>query len=130
MKKLILTITTLVATILQSTAAIGDWRIHLSYSEPQQIERVGEMLFVRASNALYLYNKADQSIQTFDKTTGLNDVSIIMIGWNSDTKRIVIVYDNSNIDLMDLQGNVSNISDLYSKTMTEDKTVNSITMIL
>ena len=128
MKKLILTITTLVATILQSTAAIGDWRIHLSYSEPQQIERVGELLFVRASNALYLYNKADQSIQTFDKTTGLNDVSIIMIGWNSDTKRLVIVYDNSNIDLMDLQGNVSNISDLYSKTMTEDKTVNSITM--
>ena len=127
MKRQLLYILTLLVTAV-ANAAIGDWKIYLSYSDPQQIERVGELLYVRASNSLYLYNKADQSIQTFDKTTGLNDVSIKMIGWNSTAKRLVIVYDNSNIDLMDLQGNVSNISDLYNKTMTEDKTVNSITM--
>ena len=127
MKKALLLILTLtIATA--ANAAIGDWKIYMSYSEPQQIERVGEQLFVRASNSLYLYNKADQSIQTFDKTTGLNDVTITNIGWNTTAKRLVIVYDNSNIDLIDLQGNVTNISDLYNKTMTDDKTVNSLTM--
>lgn len=121
----------LILTLLMSTAAnasIGDWKIYMAYDEPQQIERVGEQLFVRASNSLYLYNKADQSIQTFDKTTGLNDVTITNIGWNTTAKRLVIVYDNSNIDLIDLQGNITNISDLYNKTMTDDKTINSITM--
>ena len=127
MKRQLFYILTLLVTTV-ANAAIGDWKIYLSYSDPQQIERVGEQLFVRASNSLYLYNKADQSIQTFDKVTGLNDVNIINIGWNTAAKKLLIVYDNSNIDLMDLQGNVSNISDLYNKIMTEDKTVNSITM--
>ena len=127
MKRQLFYILTLLVTTV-ANAAIGDWKIYLSYSDPQQIERVGELLFVRASNSLYLYNKADQSIQTFDKVTGLNDVNIINIGWNTAAKKLLIVYDNSNIDLMDLQGNVSNISDLYNKIMTEDKTINSITM--
>lgn len=127
MKRQLFYILTLLVTTV-ANAAIGDWKIYLSYSDPQQIERVGEQLFVRASNSLYLYNKADQSIQTFDKVTGLNDVNIINIGWNTAAKKLLIVYDNSNIDLMDLQGNVSNISDLYNKIMTEDKTINSITM--
>lgn len=125
-KKLLLLITLTIATAAH--AAIGDWRIYMAYSNPQQIERVGEKIFVRASNSLYLYNKADQSLQTFDKTTGLNDVTITQIGWNTTAKRLVVVYDNSNIDLIDLQGNVTNIPDLYNKTMTDDKTVNSITM--
>ena len=127
MKKKLLLLLTLTITAA-AHAAIGDWKIYMAYSNPQQIERVGEKLFVRASNSLYLYNKTDQSLQTFDKTTGLNDVTITQIGWNTTAKRLVVVYDNSNIDLIDLQGNVTNIPDLYNKTMTDDKTVNSITM--
>lgn len=127
MKKFFFILITLVAISLQSPAAIGDWRIYMAYSEPQQIEDTGNYLFVQASNSLYLYNKNDQSIQTFDKTTGMSDVVVTNISWNEQTKRLVIVYDNANIDLMDLKGNVVNIPDLCNKTMTGDKTVNSIT---
>lgn len=127
MKKFFFILITLVAISLQSPAAIGDWRIYMAYSEPQQIEDTGNYLFVQASNSLYLYNKNDQSIQTFDKTTGMSDVIVTNIAWNEQTKRLVIVYDNSNIDLMDLKGNVVNIPDLCNKTMTGDKTVNSVT---
>ena len=127
MKKFFFILITLVAISLQSPAAIGDWRIYMAYSEPQQIEDTGNYLFVQASNSLYLYNKNDQSIQTFDKTTGMSDVIVTNIAWNEQTKRLVIVYDNSNIDIMDLKGNVVNIPDLCNKTMTGDKTVNSVT---
>ena len=127
MKKALIILITLAAIAMQTTAAIGDWKIYMSYNEPQEIEAAGNYLFVRASNSLYLYNKNDQSIQTFDKTTGLSDVVINKISWNQHTKRLVIVYDNSNIDLMDINGNVMNIPDLYNKSMTGDKTVNSIT---
>lgn len=127
MKKLLIALITLVSISLSATAAVGDWRIYMAYSEPQQIQETGSYLFVQASNSLYLYNKNDQSIQTFDKTTGMSDVFINHISWNQQTKRLVIVYDNSNIDLMDLNGNIVNIPDLYNKTMSADKTVNSIT---
>ena len=127
MKKFFITLITLVSISLNITAAVGDWKIYMSYSEPQQIQETDNYLFVQASNSLYLYNKNDQSIQTFDKTTGMSDVVVTNISWNQQTKRLIIIYDNANIDLMDLNGNVVNIPDIYNKTMTGYKTVNSVT---
>ena len=99
----------------------------MAYYEPQQIIKAGSSdLFVRASNSLYRYNLNDHSITTYDKVRQLNDSYITLISWNSATKRLVIVYDNSNIDLLDLNDNVVNMSALYSKSTTLDKTINNI----
>ena len=108
-------------------AQIGTWRNYLAYSDIQQIKAAGnDNLFVLASNDLYQYNKTDQSIYTYDKTNGLSDTYITQIAWCPQAKRLIAVYQNSNIDLVDLKGNVTNISDLYTKTITGDKTVSSI----
>ena len=126
MKKLIVA---LLLCIIQHTlciAQIGTWRNYLAYDDIQQIQAAGNYLFVRASNALYQYNKQDQSIVTYDKTNGLNDTDITQIRWCQQAKRLIIVYQNSNIDLIDTEGNVTNISALYNKIMTGDKTVSSI----
>lgn len=109
------------------TAQIDSWRAHMAYYEPQQIIKAGSSdLFVRASNSLYRYNLNDHSITTYDKVRQLNDSYITLISWNSATKRLVIVYDNSNIDLLDLNDNVVNMSALFSKSTTLDKTINNI----
>ena len=105
---------------------VGTWKNYLAYHEIQQICAAGDYLFVRASNDLYQYNQKDQSIYTYDRTNGLSDTNIKLIAWNKQAKRLIAVYDNSNIDLVETNGNVTNISALYTKTMTEDKTVNSI----
>ena len=81
-----------------------------------------------ASNGLYQYNRQDQSIYTYDKTNGLSDTYITQIAWCPQAKRLIAVYQNSNIDLIDVKGNVTNISDLYNKLLTGDKTVSSIRM--
>ena len=107
-------------------AQIGTWRNYLSYAEPQQIQAAGNDLFVMASGALYQYNQNDQSIYTYDKVNGMSDVDIKHIRWCKQAKRLVVVYSNSNIDLVETNGNITNISDLYTKTITGDKTVSSI----
>ncbi len=108
-------------------AQIGSWRTYMSYYEPQQIVKAGSnTLFVRASNSLYSYNLNDLSITTYDKVNPLSDTYISLIAWNKQAKRLIIVYQNGNIDLMDLQENITNISSLYTKSLTESKTVNSI----
>lgn len=110
-------------------AQIGTWRNYLAYSDIQQIRAAGnDDLFVLASNGLYQYNKTDQSITTYDKTNGLSDTYITHISWCQQANRLIAVYQNSNIDLIDLKGNVTNISDLYNKLLTGDKTVSSIRM--
>ena len=116
-------------TFLPLNAQIGTWRNYLAYSDIQQIRAAGnDYLFVLASNGLYQYNRQDQSIYTYDKTNGLSDTYITNICWCPQAKRLIAVYQNSNIDLIDLKGNVTNISDLYNKLLTGDKTVSSIRM--
>ena len=107
-------------------AQIGTWRNYLSYAEPQQIQAAGNNLFVMASGALYQYNQNDQSIYTYDKVNGMSDVDIKHIRWCKQAKRLVVVYSNSNIDLVETNGDVTNISDLYTKTITGDKSVSSV----
>lgn len=115
-------------TFLPLNAQVGTWQAYMAYHDVQQICKAGDYLFVLASNDLYQYNLNDHSITTFDKISGLNDTYITLIAWNPQVKRLIIIYDNSNIDLMDTSGNVTNISALYLKSMTDDKTVEKITI--
>ena len=127
MKKIIIAlVTTLICQ--QATAQIGSWRAYMAYSDIQQIVKADDNLFVRASNSLYQYNLTDHSITTYDKVNGLSDTYISHIAWNNKARRLIAVYANSNIDLIDLNGNVTNISALYRKTMTDDKTIDSLTI--
>lgn len=105
---------------------IGSWRAYMSYSNPTWVEKGGDKLYVLASNDLYAYNQNDQSIHTFDKTNGLSDTGISLIGWNTGARRLVVIYETGNIDLVDNKENVLNISDYYNHSMTADKTIHSI----
>ena len=128
MKKYVVILIITVLNILSSFGQTGSWKAYMAYSDVQQIVKADNNLFVRASNSLYQYNLTDQSITTYDKVNGLSDTYITHIAWNQKVKRLIAVYDNSNIDLIDLNGNVINVSALYRKTMTEDKTVDSLTI--
>ena len=109
-------------------AQIGTWRNYLAYHDIQSICKAGDNLFVLASNGLYQYNLNDQSITTYDKVNGLSDTHITYIAWNQKAKRLIVVYENSNIDLIDTDGNIINISAIYNKAMTEDKTITGISI--
>ena len=107
---------------------VGTWKNYLAYSDVQWVEEGSNKLYVLASNSLYTYNKNDQSIKTYDKVNGLSDTDIRFIAWNKPARRLVIIYSNNNIDLLDDRGNVTNVPDYYLKTTMTDKTVNGIDM--
>lgn len=116
-------------TSYRAIAAIGDWKAYMAYSEVQEIEQAGNLIFVQASNNLYVYNQNDQSIHTFSKMDYLSDCSIQHIAYNKATKRLLILYSNANMDLMNISNyDVLNLSDYYSASTTGDKTVNNIYM--
>lgn len=126
MKKLVVILLYVLGYCHLAMAQIGSWKTYMAYSEPQQIQKAGDNLFVMASNGLYQYNLSDQSIYTYSKTNGLSDTHITHIKWSSAAKRLIVVYQNSNIDLVETDGNVVNLSDLYMKVITGDKTVKSV----
>ena len=104
----------------------GRWRLYLSYNDITEIEPTGKDVFVLASGSVYSYNPDDYTVTTYDKTDVLSDIGISHIAWSKDANRLVIAYDNSNIDLLSRDGAVTNVPDLYMKESTLDKTINSI----
>lgn len=112
-------------TFLPLAAQVGTWKTYLSYYGVQQIQAAGNDIFVLSSNSLWSYNQNDQSITTYDKNNGLNDIFITNIAWNKTAKCLLIAYDNCNVDLLDLKGNVINIPDIYLKIITGKKTINN-----
>ena len=83
-------------------------------------------MFALASNGLFSYHIKDGSVTTYDKANTLSDFDINHIAWNKTTKKLVITYTNGNIDLLDANGNVVNVPDLYLKSMTDNKQINHI----
>lgn len=107
----------------------AQWKAYLSYYEPTEIEQTPDgMLYVLASGGLFSYNPQDQDVQTYDKTTVLSDCDISHIAWCQAAKKLVIVYSDYNIDLLSPNGNVVNMPAYMKASMTDDKTVNSISV--
>lgn len=101
------------------------WKCFPAYGHITEIQPAGNIIYVLSSKYLYAYNTNDESITTYHKLNSLSDCGIAHIAYCKKAKKLVIVYDNQNIDLLDEQGNVSNISSLYIKTIT-GKNVNNI----
>lgn len=102
------------------------WTVYQSYSNITEIEPAGNVCFVLASNSVFSYDTTDGLVQTYDKAGVMSDVGVSHIAWAKASKRLVVVYTNSNIDLLSANGDVINAPDFYLKTTTLDKTINHI----
>lgn len=129
MKRILIAIVILLSVASPAAkAAIGQWNAYMAYSDITDIEPAGNMVYVLSSGSLFSYNVNDKSVSVYNKVYPLNDTDIAHIAWCGSAKRLVIIYGNQNIDLLDNNGGVTNISDYHNKSMTEDKTVNNITI--
>ena len=126
MKTITLLITILFMVLPLSATDKGSWEIYTSYNDITEIEPAGNLVFALASNGLFSYHIKDGSVTTYDKANTLSDFDINHIAWNKTTKKLVITYTNGNIDLLDANGNVVNVPDLYLKSMTDNKQINHI----
>ncbi|WP_418553167.1 type IX secretion system anionic LPS delivery protein PorZ [Prevotella sp.] len=118
----------LTAVAKQASAAseTDGWTLYPSYSNITEIEPTGKEVYALASSGLFSYNPSDGLISTYDKTNLLSDIEVKHIAWSKNTGRLVVAYTNSNIDLLERNGNVTNVPDLYMKEATYDKTINNI----
>ncbi|MBB3186604.1 T9SS type A sorting domain-containing protein [Microbacter margulisiae] len=112
-------------TSVDAQLAVGEWQVHYSYRNVTQVAIASDKAYAVGSNALFSVDFTDQSIAYYSKINGLSDNDISLIGYNDATKQLLIVYANSNIDLLSQSG-ISNVPDLYLKQAAMDKTVNSV----
>lgn len=104
---------------------IGEWQVYPSYWNATQNMVVGSSVYSLCDGNLLAYDTEDTSIHTYNCLNELNDVNIQRMAYCPEAKKILLVYQNGNIDLMDLNDNVQNLSSLRDKTLP-DKTIQDI----
>ena len=119
-----------IAVALASTSTIhaqqpGTWQVYPAYTVATKCVAAGTQIFVQTESRLMAYDSEDQSINTYDQATGLSDITVSEIAYCAAAHRLVIIYDNGNIDLLDTDDNVVNLAQLKNSTL-QNKTINAI----
>lgn len=101
-----------------ASAADGDglWKLHLAYHDASEAVAAGSVVYVLFNGNLLAYDTADQSTTTYDKLSGLSGKGISHIAWSDKARRLVILYDDNNIDLLSPSGEVANIPQVKNYT--------------
>lgn len=109
-------------------ASAGIWKIHNIYvSTPTELIDTGDKVYSLVDGFLYCYEKDSDEFNTYNKGNYLHDANIKQIYYNYEKKYLVVVYTNSNIDIIQDNGKVINISDIKETSITASKNINDVT---
>lgn len=105
--------------------AMGEWRTHFSYDNVNTIAQSPNRVYAVSNGALFSVDKRDGSIEFYSKLSGMNDAAVSDIVYSSDNDCLIIIYENSNIDIM-RSGGITNVPDLYNKQLGSSKAINDV----
>lgn len=135
MKKLILLCGCFVAIITRVASEdnwtygnMYQWRTHLAYSNIDEVERMNDKIYALSNNALFSVNTQTDEIEYYSRLTGLHAATIDHIAYNKVLNKLLLTYQNGQLDVIDSNERVHNISDLYLKQASISKRVNDICM--
>ncbi|MBM3444361.1 MAG: hypothetical protein FJX83_05165 [Bacteroidetes bacterium] len=107
---------------------IGAWRDHAPLSQVNHIESIDGNIWVGTRGGIYRYAITDKSFHFFSRSTGLSDVGIVHTAVDAASGKILAVYANSNLDLIE-NDRVRNIPDVLLSKVQGDKTIRGVTWI-
>ena len=104
---------------------IGYWKDFLAYKSPVELLEINEHIYCVTESGLFSFNKNEFIISRHSKVTGLSDIGVNNIAYDSISETIIISYNNCNIDLIK-NGIVTNISDIKREPITGKKEINDV----
>lgn len=117
-KHLSLALLLFVLCLTATAQQLGSWRMYLSYHIATKSETSGSIIYSLMNGNLLSYDTEDGEVRTYDHMGILSDINIAYIAYSKEADKLLIVYSNSNIDLLDKDDNVQNLSALKDKRIT------------
>lgn len=102
------------------------WRLHLSYTNPEEMVSTPRQVFAVANGSLFSVDRADESITYWNKSTGLNGSTVSHIAYDAANGVLLIAYADGRMDLLDDEGNVTQMPDLFMKAGSVSVQINCI----
>lgn len=110
----------------QDAVSIGNWRTHLPSQRVIDVEVFGDKVYAATPYELFYYDQEDNSINILNKIHGLSDVGISKIRYNKKQNVLFVAYSDANIDLIDANGDIKNMSDIKDKSIMGNKCINNV----
>lgn len=129
MKRVTLFLMLILTATLYGQIPMGGWQVHFAFNKVETVEIAGRYVFGMSEGSIYSVDKEEGILTPYSKLSGLNGTTISQIRYDKDTRKLLIAYNNGNLDLLDSEGNVENIADLYSTQTNLDKSANDILII-
>lgn len=113
---------------LLSFSQVGpySWQDHLSFNSANAIAKLGSDIYASNYNGLIKIDFNEFSTQRKNKINGLSDVGIKLLRTNPYNNKLLVIYENSNIDIIDANGKVQNYPDIKLKALSGKKTINEV----
>lgn len=111
-----------------SYGSMYQWRVHMAFSHVSNVAVMKEKAYALSNSSLFAVDKQSQEIEYYNRLNGLNGSMIDHISYNAEVDALLLTYQNGQLDVIDSNGDVHNIPDLYLKQMSYQKNVNHIYM--
>ena len=108
----------------QQLPPIGTWREHVPFNNSFQVENQQELIVCGTPYGFFTYNPVSKEFQRKTKMNGLSDVGLKLLSKDPNSNKLMLVYENSNIDFV--AGDfIQNLPDILLKKTQSDKTINN-----
>ncbi|MBI1224553.1 MAG: T9SS type A sorting domain-containing protein [Bacteroidetes bacterium] len=91
-------------SIGQTDISIGQWKEHLPFSNGVYVTQSDDKIYYATRYAVLEVDKQERSVRRMTKVEGLSDVGVKLVKYNRGSKILVIVYDDSKVDLVSESG--------------------------
>ena len=128
MKKSLAFITLILLSLASLTAQTSKWRVYTAYHNANSCVAVGNSVFTLCDGSLFSYNTSDTELLIYSKATGLSDQDIEYMAYSKSQDKLLLVYSNQNIDIIEGESNVYNLPQ-YKNSTVSDKTINDVNIV-
>jgi hypothetical protein len=104
---------------------IGLWQEHLPYHSAIDVTASDKKVYCATPFSLFSVDLFSNEVERISKVAGLSETGISAIKFDSVSKKLLVAYTNSNIDLIDEKG-IHNIPDLKRENSPGNKTIYNI----
>ena len=111
------------------SAQVGAWKTYMAYFQATIVAETPNLVFCVYDGSLLSYHPDDGEIRTYSYQNGLHDTDIRQMAYHPGANALILVYNNSNIDLFFGDNNVYNLSFIKDYPYIQDKTVNNVEII-
>lgn len=119
----------LVTLISVAQIGAGQWKMHPFFNGGNTVNCVdaGSRVYFLSNGSLFYFDKASQTHHVMDFLGDLNDEVVNQLYYNPEKGSLFIAYNDCNIDIVDNQGIVHNVSAIKDVILPKQKVINDIT---